>query len=276
MRNIFLITFWLFTCTIFSQKRTITIVDSITKGHIEYANIKYLNSKYGTFSDSLGLIDLNEKLSERVLISVLGYENKIIHNKNIKDTIFLKPKTIILDEISINTENSKQDYGFHLIKGKFIGSSVERAVIAVYIKNEKPNIESFISSLHFKIRKKRGNIAIIRPHLYTINTITKTPDKELLEHNLLIKEKKEKKGVISINIFDKKILFPKEGIFVALEWVGNTKDIDFGYNEVKEKSENTLITSLNFKKKIWIPLVLPKSNKSILANFGITTIESEK
>jgi hypothetical protein len=82
MKNTFLIIFWLFTCTIFSQ--TVTIVDSITKKHIEYANIKYLNSKDGTFSDSSGLFSLSKKLSGKVSITVLGYENKIITKKNIQ------------------------------------------------------------------------------------------------------------------------------------------------------------------------------------------------
>ena len=275
MKNITLIIFCFINFYLSSQNKKITIVDSITKKHIEYVNIKYLDSKKGTFSDSLGAFDINKKASKKILISILGYKNKILFTQKIKDTISLSQKTIVLDEISINI-NSKKDYGFHLEKSKFIGSSIKRAIVAIYIKNEKANIESYISSLHFKIKKRNNSISIIRPHLYTVNPETKIPEKELLEHNILIKKQKKGKEILSIDISDKNIFFPKEGVFVALEWVGNTEDIDFGYSEVKENPIfTTFLTSLNFKKKIWTPLVLPKNNKSIFANFGITTIETE-
>jgi hypothetical protein len=275
MKSIFLIPFFFINFTFFSQGKKIIIVDSLTKNHIEYANIKYLNSKKGTFSNNFGVFDINIKKSEKILISVLGYKNKILITQKIKDTIFLKPKSIILDEISIKI-NSKKNYGYHLRKSKFLGSSVKRSVIAVYIENKKTDLESIISSLHFKIKKRGNSISFIRPHLYTINTKTKLPEKELLEYNLLIKEKKKRKGLLTINIREKNIVFPKEGVFLALEWVGNTDDIDFGYNEVKKKLViPTLLTSLNFNKRIWVPVVFPKSNKNFYANFGITTMESK-
>lgn len=273
MKKIILITFCFTNFFLFSQKKKVTIVDSITKKHIDYANIKYLNSKKGTFSDNLGIFDLNIKASEKVLISVLGYQSKTILVKEIKDTLSLNPKSIILDEILIKT-NSNKDYGYHLKKSKFLGSSIKRSVIAVYIENDKKDIESFISSLHFKIRKRGNLISIVRPHLYTVNTKTKLPEKELLEYNIVVKEQKKRKGLLTVDISKKNIIFPKEGVFLALEWVGNTDDIDFGYNEVKKKLIiPTLLTSFNFNKKIWVPVVFPKNNKNFYANFGITTTE---
>lgn len=274
MKKTILLILLLINSFLFSQTKKIIVVDSLTKENIQYVNVKYIESQKGTFTDSLGYFSLNKKLSDRILVSVLGYENKIYNVKEIKDSIFLKPEVVTLDEILLKKKSIKK-YGLHLKKGKFMGSSVKRAVIAMYIENEEKNIQSIISKLHFRIKKRKGNFpSIVRPHLYTINKKTKLPEKELLNYNILIKENKKRKGIISIDVSDKSILFPKEGVFVALEWVGNTEDIDFGYQEVKENTLNrTLLTSLNFKKRIWVPIILPKKNKNISANFGITTIE---
>lgn len=273
------ITIFFFLINLFSygQKngKEIIILDSLSYKPIQFANIKYLKSEYGTFSDSLGLFNFNKKVSEKVLISVLGYENKIIFNKNIKDTILLRPKTIVLDEISINT-NSKQNYGYHTKNGKYIGSFIKRAVIAVYIKNENPNIKKLIHSLNFKIKKRGKFLSIVRPHLYSVNQKTNMPDKDLLDYNLLFKQQKRGKSTINIDINDKYIIFPKEGFFIALEWVGNTEDIDFSFSEKKSNGNNisTVMTSFNNEKIIWVPMELSE-NKSIFANFGVTTIKFE-
>ncbi|WP_047790323.1 carboxypeptidase-like regulatory domain-containing protein [Tenacibaculum mesophilum] len=271
MERITLVIFFFTSLYLFSQKKQVTIIDSQTNDHIQYANIEYIKSKIKTFSDSLGYFKLDKNISDKVIINVLGYEPKVLQSEKIKDTIFLKPKTIILDEVSINT-NFKKIYGYHSKKGKFLGSSVKRAVVAIYIQNKNKNTEHFISTLHFKIKKRGKHISIVRPHLYTINTKTQLPDKEILDYNILIKEKQKGKKTLSIDISDKNITFPKEGVFIALEWVGNTNDIDFGYNEIKkELTVPTLLTSLDFKKRIWTPMIIPGNSKSICANFGITT-----
>ena len=87
-------------------------MDSITKNSIEYVNIKYLDSSYGTLTDSMGVFMLDKKKGKEILVSVLGYKEKKILTKNIVDTILLKPKNLLLDEIIINNE-LHEEYGFH-------------------------------------------------------------------------------------------------------------------------------------------------------------------
>ena len=99
--------------------------------------------------------------------------------------------------------------------------------------------------------------------------------KELLNQNIVI-NLNEKNKILSIDITDRNISFPKEGIFVALEWVGNTENLGFGYSKLtnKDNSHYAVLTSLEFKKNIWIPLTPKKEDKTI-AHFGITTKQSE-
>ncbi len=258
----------------FSQLKKIIVIDSVTKKTIQYANVKYLKSLKGTFTDSLGVFKIDKNFVGRIKVSVLGYESKILISKNIKDSIKLWPKDIILDEVVIG-RNFEKDYGFHKAKGKYIGSSIKRAIVAIYIPNNNPDVVSYISRLHFKIKKRGKNISVVRPHLFSRNIETRIPEKELLDYNLLIKQKKNRKDIVSIDISDKKIVFPKKGIFIGLEWVGNTDDIDFGYNENNDSSNTlTLMTSNDFKKNIWIPM--SPFGKNIVANFGITIYTSNK
>lgn len=249
----------------FSQEKEILILNYESKNPVQYANIKFLNSQNGTFSDENGLFVLNNKINDSAYISVLGYKNKIFWSESIPDTLYLKQKIISLEEVRLSSK--QKDYGYFKKKSKFIRSQLKRTIVAMYISNK--NNEKYISTLYYRIKKYGNKPSIVRPHLYSINKENGNPDKELLDKNMIISVK-DKNNILSIDVSKNNILFPEEGVFVALEWVGNTTDIGFGYSKLKEnESSYALLTSLEFKKQIWIPLTPKKEDKTI-AHFGIT------
>lgn len=255
-----------------AQEKEIIILNSENNKPISYANIKFLKSKKGTFSDDKGIFLINNNAIDSLLISVLGFEDKILSVSKIKDTIFLNPKTITLREITLS--NKKTEYGYFKKNGKFIRSALNRVLVAMYIPNENKKNE-YITHLHYRIKKFGDELSTVRPHLLEVNKLTKNPGKEILNENIVVKIN-EKNKILSIDITDKNISFPKEGIFVALEWVGNTKKIGFGYSKLADENNShyAVLTSLEFKKDIWIPLTPKKEDKTI-AHFGITTKQSE-
>ena len=269
MKNFVLTFFFLSSFFALSQKRVI-LLDSITKNSIEYVNIKYLDSSYGTLTDSMGVFMLDKKKGKEILVSVLGYKEKKILTKNIVDTILLKPKNLLLDEIIINNE-LHEEYGFHKKKSRFIRSKVKRVGLAVYIENKNEDTGRVITSINYKIRKRSKAISVVRAHLYTINKKTKKPDIELLDYNLLIRLRKRGLNDVRLDVSDKNISFPKDGIFVALEWVDSTEFVDFGYS-YSNKQGRTFITSFDLKKIIWTSFSVPPydKNKIATASFGIT------
>lgn len=255
-----------------AQEKEIRILNSKNNKPISYANIKFLKSKKGTFSDDKGIFSINSSINDSLLISVLGFEKKIFPIREIKYTIFLNSKTITLKEITLSSR--KKEYGYFKKNGKFIRSALNRIVVAMYIPNENKKNE-YITHLHYRIKKFGNKLSTVRPHLLDVNKLTKNPSKEILNENIVVSINKKNK-ILSIDITDKNINFPKEGIFVALEWVGNTKNLGFGYSKLTDENNShyAVLTSLEFKKDIWIPLT-PKREDKTIAHFGITTKQSE-
>lgn len=256
-----------------AQEKEIKILNSENNKPISYANIKFLKSKKGTFSDEKGIFLISNNEIDSLLISVLGFEDKVLSVSKIKDTIFLIPKTITLKEITLS--NKKAEYGYFKKTRKFIRSVLNRVIVAMYIPNNNIDNQEYITTLHYRIKKYGTKPSIVRPHLYSVNKKNGNPNKELLNNNIIV-DVEDKNNILSIDISKMNIIFPKDGIFVALEWVGNTSDIGFGYSKLtdKDNSHYAVLTSLEFKKNIWIPLTPKKEDKTI-AHFGITTKQFE-
>jgi len=273
MKKIILLSLVLKIIMVSAQEKKIKILNSENKKPISYANIKFLKSKKGTFSNEKGIFLINNNEIDSLLISVLGYEDKVLSVSKIKDTVFLIPKTITLKEITLS--NKKAEYGYFKKNGKFIRSALNRVIVAMYIPNKNKQKNEFITHLHYRIKKFGNELSTVRPHLLSVNKLTKNPDKEILNENIII-DINEKNKILSIDITDKNIKFPKEGIFVALEWVGNTKNLGFGYSKLADKDDSyyAVLTSLEYKKNIWVPLTPEKEDKTV-ALFGITTRQSE-
>jgi len=139
----------------------------------------------------------------------------------------------------------------------------------MYIPNTDVNSQEHITTLHYRIKKYGNKTSIVRPHLYSVDKNNGNPNKELLNNNIIVSVK-DKNNILSIDISKMNIIFPKDGIFVALEWVGNTSDIGFGYSKLNDNGISyALLTSLEFKKQMWVPLTPKKEDKTI-AHFGIT------
>lgn len=272
MKKIILLSLVLKVLSISAQEKEIKILNSENNKPVSYANIKFLKSKKGTFSDEKGIFLISNNEIDSLLISVLGFEDKVLSVSKIKDTVFLIPKAITLKEITLS--DKKAEYGYFKKNGKFISSALNRVIVAMYIPNENKQNE-FITHLHYRIKKFGNELSTVRPHLLSVNKLTKNPDKEILNENIII-DINEKNKILSIDIRNKNISFPKRGIFVALEWVGNTKNLGFGYSKLtdKDNSHRAVLTSLEFKENIWVPLT-PKKEDKIIAHFGITTKQSE-
>lgn len=88
----------------YSQNKEILVLDSKTKLPIETVNIYYPIFQEGTFTNSDGKATINIRESV-VKISHIAYEEKIINYKDLQNssTFFLTPKSIVLNEVIINS-----------------------------------------------------------------------------------------------------------------------------------------------------------------------------
>jgi hypothetical protein len=221
-----------------------TILDSTTHFPIPYVII--LSEKLIFYTDSLGKLSLKEESIKEKSIEIhcLGYESKLLtYGIDLKEKIFLKPKINLLSELAVSSKARKLNIGN--IKNNDSGVTDRHGdLMAMFFS--KPNENTFfIDKLFIPYHIKRKNIKTkLRIHILSVGE-DKAPDGELLNQNLILTPLK-KKGVLEVNIESSNIVFPKEGIFVGIEWLYPE---DTRMKTDGTIYENDLFVSANFKEK---------------------------
>lgn len=218
--------------------QSIVIVDSITKEPIPYVIVKYNHEGFYTDINGRILIDNN---IDSIYISHLQYASKHIAFEH-TDTIWLKPKIELLEEIIITRKNKKTE----IIKPTKIAKNLpsfpitENLELLMKVSPNAKLIDKVLEELSFEFRTTSGNgltdslKAAFRVNLYDIKN--NIPKSVLFSSNpLLIKPKK--KGVFSVDLRNSYIEIPEEGLFVGLEFIGYYEN-----NEIAEISPHQLFS----------------------------------
>lgn len=248
----------------------VVIVDTLTYKPIPYVHVYYANKSKGTYSNKEGVFIVAINTNDTIHTSSVGYKNKSIAIKDMTDTLRLTRENVSLNEIII-THKPKKEFGYHTEKGSFLGTKMEGLLLCQYLVTKKYR-DSYISELHYKVKKKKSKNPRLRCHVFSVDSLTQKPLKELLTRDIFVDVSSNKK-IITVNIEDQKIKLPPQGIYIGLEWVGDHKDTAFGYL-VSEKSEQTssaLMTSLRNKNRFWISPNVGKGK--VIARFGISIKE---
>lgn len=205
----------------FSQTKGI-ILDKETSEPIPYANISIKNHNFGTTSNENGEFIINENTdNEQLVISSIGYENAIIKLNGDNNRVYLKPKSYIIREVYVKPRKERLRRIVNSLKNKRSKHSFacnEYAWIAA--KHFKYNSEysetPFISKIIIQT-SSRVNNAKFNVRLLSSNEKGE-PSEEIYSENLIAYAKRGKRAV-KIDLSDKNIVFPENGLFVALEWL---------------------------------------------------------
>jgi len=261
----------LFSLNLYSQEKKVCIIDSISGNPVSFSSIYYSTSNRGSITDINGVVSIKPlDKGEKISISNLGYHTKDIFANNINDTIYLNKKTEQLPEIIL--ESKKKDLlGFsNSKKTKYLGCQISGPILVQFISNPNQS-QTLINKLIFNIRSSKRDSLYVRAHLFTIDATTGKPKIELLSKSIL-KKLNKRKGNLEIDISGEKIIFPKDGVFIGLEWLGKDNDTDFGYTLVDNKLEGLLATSLLSKNKIWTRVRVKLPNSFARASFGLEVV----
>ena len=178
---------FLYTNTLFSQIKAI-VLDSITKDPIPYVNIWVQDWNLGTMSNTDGSFKLGSfNGTKTIVFSAVGYltqkVGKIQHSK----------------------------LGFYLPGFK------EQWIFAKYFRyqpyyKKTPYLNEVRIATHSDMEDSKFILK-----LYTVNSKGE-PEGYLFKDNIIVTAPKGKK-VTKINLQALKIAFPKEGFFIAVEWI---------------------------------------------------------
>lgn len=238
---ILIILFW----SNLSISQTIKVIELESKLAIPYATVKLLkNNKTvkGFYTDENGNLDLTKDvIGDKVIISCIGYNNKEITISTGENTIELEKKFINLNEVIVS--NKKQIQIGYIDKPKMktlvgVSSGLE---IAVFIENEL-DFETQINTILFNVKKTKERVAI-RVHLYLKSENELKPDEDLLHDNFIYYIEPQTNGLVEINLSSYNIIFPKKGVYVAIEGIG-------GVNTNTTKSKDNILKFESHKSSL--------------------------
>lgn len=220
MKKLFAITILLISNLCFGQLKSV-IIDSETKEKIPYVNVWVENENIGTTTNEKGEFKLGIESSKIIIFSAIGYETKKILSDSIKKILELKPLITKLDEIIIKSKKLTKK----TIIGKFKKSKInfyfscgsEPWITARFFKyKEEYKKTRFLNKIkvltNSEVKNSKFNI-----RLYSINK-NGEPQDYIYDENIIGIAKKGKK-ITEIDISNLNIEFPKEGFFIAIEWL---------------------------------------------------------
>lgn len=249
MKKLLVITFLLISNLSFCQLYSM-IINSETKEKIPYVNIWVENENIGTTSNEKGEFKLEIDSAKIILFSAIGFETKKISSDLIKETLELKPLLTELDEVIISSKKSTQE----LIIGEFkkskinhyFGCGIKPWITAKYFKyNDKYDNTPFLKKIRILTRSD------VKDSKFNIRLYGKNengePENYIYDQNIIGIAKKGKKTT-EIDISELNIEFPKNGFFIAIEWL-IIEDNKYEYKYTMEGSRKKL-DGISYEPKI--------------------------
>ncbi len=299
MKVLFIIFYLLFPSILFSQSNTI-LLDKKSKKPIPYASIFVKDQLRGTSSNFDGTFQLQISEGDSLIFSSIGYETLTLTKIDLKDTIFLHPQTIKLNEVQIKPRKKfkifPQKSTLGSVKNSYFdmtswrGTAGYPSEYARYFKyDDKISNTRFIESVTF-VTDSEINEAIFLVKFYHKGE-NGLPG-ELINANRIIGTAKKGRNKTVVAIEGENIYFPPEGLFVAVEFlivdqnrVEREKSYFFEGNQYQfkympffsmhEVEEHSFYYSKDIKTQLWSKFsdsIGPSKGRNIL-QCKITLIE---
>lgn len=214
-----------FNCFVFYAQEFI-VVDSLTKEPLPFTSIVIDNE--GFYTNENGRFTIKEN-SKTLKITHLGYEDFSSDIKDVKDTVFLIPKSILINEITISRDNKeiqkigylkKSKYSIGLLSSKgediIVITPTNSAITGNYIEKIEFPLNKF--KLHNKKDKLYKNApAVVRINIYTVEN---NLPKEKIFSSEPVKFIMSDKEMISVDVSEEMIQLPENGLCFGIEMIG--------------------------------------------------------
>jgi hypothetical protein len=207
---------------------------------IPYVNIWVENENIGTTSNEDGTFNIDANADKVLVFSAVGYESlktKVAAGQNVVlqiavqqlKEVFVRTRTE-KEKIEINKYNNKEITSFHFANNR-------PTIIAKYIQNSAVIEEHpFLKKITF-LSNCQTPTAKIKIRFYNV-AVDGNPGEDYSTDHVIVSVKKGKRSV-TIDLSDKNISIPKEGLFLAFEWMiidenKYTYNYTFDSNNVKQ------------------------------------------
>jgi len=216
------------TCTnsIFSQVSINgKVINKENNKPVDLVTISIKHKSIGTYSNQDGEFTIDKvNIKDTLVIRHLSYKDRNIAISDIPSNgvILLQTNTNVIRSICVNAYKHKEyEIGFSKKRShsNFGMNSLGNKIITL-ISNSNYK-DYFIKEIVVCVKKESNSHYYLRTHLYENNN--NKPGKEIFcKNNIHEINKSERK--LYLNISEEYIRFPKEGIFVGIELLGQTLD----------------------------------------------------
>ncbi|MGF1925119.1 MAG: carboxypeptidase-like regulatory domain-containing protein [Bacteroidia bacterium] len=268
MNKLYTLFFLFITLNVSSQEVTGLIRDRSNLKGIAYASVFYKKNNVGTYTDSSGNFKIKKIIEDTLVISSMGFEKFLISAHNIKDfqNISLSPVTINLNEVVVKgskplkIRHGKKIYLGNLSSKRYNHISGMKGRTVAYLIKPDVATSGQIKYIHYGVKAEAP--AIVRAHIYTIDAYTGKPGEDLLKNQEFLEVKSGSKN-LTVDLSHLGIEFPKEGIYVGLEWIGeinSSKSVNISPTYTNSKSVEPTTVYIRFMDKNWEPALKGKVN----------------
>jgi hypothetical protein len=222
-----------FSCC-FSQQLKFQIKDVGTHQPIEFVSIDLLNG-HGFYTNQNGEVSIDTLGVEKIVLSHLSFESKTFKIKDLVDVVYLKPKTIQLEEVKIaqnnkkvfiTRKNEKQEESVHCDFGMY------GYELAIPIKGPTEDKTCYLDEISIPIRIDEmwhyTRVEKVPLSLIKINFAKNINDIEsdslLSEPEYYFIDKKSLRRKKIEHKLKKKVLMPKEGLFCVITFLGKADE----------------------------------------------------
>jgi hypothetical protein len=246
MNNFFFIFLLYFSCN--AQEKKIVFCDISSKETIENVHVVSKDNVY--ISNNEGNVFLSSRLNDLLKASHLSYNDNCFFLKDTQDTLFLRPKDIILNEVIIKGNKvktkkifPKKDVNHYYTKNWGKSPPIDKKLsLAIFFPNEDKSRKQVIKKIlvatsdyqiydfnkNESIKMKGAKYSPFKVNLYSVDSINFKPKEMIFENDFIIQlEKNKEYAELKIN---EEFNLPNDGIFIVISNLEKNELEQLGYN----------------------------------------------
>jgi hypothetical protein len=233
---------------------------------IPYANVVLFNSRNGTNANEDGSfkLDITNCSNDSLLISAIGFQNKILHLTNYRPddnlgTIVLESRSIEINTVTVNAHkinyNKKVALGLQK-EGSTFYYTLFGDEICAYIENSRHQ-RGLMNAIHLHLKKHwwADYTTNLNIKIYQYNQQTDAPGEPLYFNNIIVSPGNKTQD-FKIPVKDYNIIIPKEGVCIAVEWINSSqvtkKEYTLGPGFQYTNASTKKLTWKNYRNKKWV------------------------
>lgn len=226
---------------------------------IPYSMVGVVGKTIAVHADEQGYFKIDVNAGDSLEVIAPGYETLKHPASNMPPKIYLEPRKVSLQEVSVIANKIKATTGTAFNKTSFTTSSNIGVEFALRLKLESKRSKQLQKII---IRAKNTSSAnLICLHVYKMRQ-DGLPGEELLPETILLNDYHIRRGKLEIDLLPLNLYCADEYLFVGLEWVGTDttkRGMRIGFTSNKS-NEMVCFTRKNDRNDewsgIWVPFAL--------------------